>query len=176
LAKVWSNNLVDSKTGELLYKYEKRGVERINEYGYLFKSNANKATTYSFISLPEELSDSDLGKVYRLKNSIEKNSNMLRIRKSKGYYPMQRDDFEKIWGLKKRRTNGLLNKLINLGVIAKITIEVEFDVRVQFYMNPLYFHNGSRINPTLYNIFSEQLRPYFPQWVVDEFERELESS
>jgi hypothetical protein len=173
LGKVWSNNLVDTETGEKLYTYQKRGVERINEKGYLFKSNANKATTYEFATLPEELSDDAIGKVYRLKGYIGKNTNMLRIRKSKGYYPMERKDFEKVWGLKKRQTNGLLNKLINLGVIAQNTIEVEYTIRVQYYMNPMYFHNGSRISPILYDMFKEQLRPHFPQWVVDEFEREL---
>ena len=171
MGKVWSNNLIDTETGELVYNYQKRGVERINDKGYLFKSNSNKATSYECLELPEELSDSDIGKIFRLKSHIERYSNMLRIRKSKGYFPMEKEDFAKVWNVSERRSRALLTKLKDLGIIAEATIETAKEVSTQFYMNPLYLHNGNRINFTLYRIFDKQLKPYLPEWVIIEFEK-----
>jgi hypothetical protein len=176
MGKIWSNNLIDTKTGEKLYTYEKRGVERLNEKGYLFKSNANKATTYECIDLPEELEDSDIGKIFRLRKHIERYSNMLRIRKSKGYFPMEKKDFANVWDISERQTRTLLNKFKDLGIIAEATIETAKEISTQFYMNPLYLHNGNRINFTLYRIFEKQLKPYLPPWVIIEFEKGLEEN
>lgn len=175
MAKIWSNRLIDTETGEKLYQYEKRGVDRINDKGYLFKSNSNKATLYECIDFPEELSDSDIGKIFRLKSHIERYSNMLRVRRSAGYFPMDKSDFSKVWNISERRARSLLNKLKDLGIIAEATIETAKKTTTQFYMNPLYLHNGKRINLTLYRIFDKQLKPFLPEWVIIEFEKGLDS-
>lgn len=170
MGKVWQNNLVDTRTGELLYKYHQKGIDRFNEKGYLFKSNANKAVTYNGINLPEELSDSELGKVYRLKNHLEKNTNMLRIRSSRGYFPMVTDDFERVWNVSHRRSLELIKKLKELGVISEGKFESAKTKTTQYFMNPLYFHNGKRITTDLYSLFEEELKQHLNDWVIKEFE------
>jgi hypothetical protein len=35
LGKVWQNNLIDTDTGELVYKYHNKGIERLNDKVYL---------------------------------------------------------------------------------------------------------------------------------------------
>ena len=170
LGKVWQNNLIDTDTGELVYKYHNKGIERLNDKGYLFRSNSNKFTAYSGISLPEELSDNDIGKVYRLKEHLEKNTNMLRIRNHRGYFPMVTDDFAKVWNVSHRRSLELIKKLKELGVLSEGKFESAKTKTTQYFMNPIYFHNGRRITPDLYSLFEEEMKDYLPDWVIREFE------
>ncbi|MHA1302980.1 MAG: hypothetical protein ACTSPI_04685 [Candidatus Heimdallarchaeaceae archaeon] len=173
MAQTWLNNKVDNNTGEIVFISTKPAISRFNDKGYLFLINHNYSRVFANIDIPSMFSDSQIGKIYKLKNYIQKDSNLLQIRTSKGYRSMLRIDIGKIFKLQDRQTKTFTSKLIKHGIIAEVTILCENRKVKQLYMNPLYFCNAKRINATLYNIFKLQLDPYLNKWVKEEFAERL---
>lgn len=174
LAEIWHNQKINTTTGEVLTSYTKTAFSRFNEQGYLFFANKNYSRVFADIDIPDCFTDLEVGRIYRLKRYIQKNSNMLRIRTNSGYRPMNRNDIYKLCNLKERQGKAFISKMIRHGILADVTILCEGIKTKQLYINPLYFHNGKRINATLYNIFKLQLDKYLDKWVKEEFKQLLE--
>jgi len=169
-APILSVQKINPETGELIYSRDSRGVDYFNDDGYLFMINKNGARIFQYIDLPEGFSDSEVGKVFKLKNYIQQKTNMLYKRSSSGYTPMDREDIVKALGYESRRGITFFNRLIEKEILAQVTIKCGEDPdRVQYYINPLYFHGGKRINVNLYMLFKTQLDPYLKDWVRKKF-------
>lgn len=161
---------IDPETGELIYRRDATGIDYFNDEGYLFMINKNGARVFQYIDLPEDFSDTEIGKIFKLKNHIQHKTNMLYKRTRDGYIPMCREDIIKSLGYSSRRGITFFNRLIDKEVLAQVTIKCgEAEDMIQFYMNPLYFHSGKRINVNLYTLFKRQLDPYLKDWVRRKF-------
>lgn len=156
-------------TGEILNQ-KKEGVNYFNEDGYLLFYRKNYSRIFSDIRIPEAFNDSELGKIYRMQSNIQINTNLL-IKRTKGRYrAMTYHEIVTLTGLRERAGRELIKKLLEYGIIAKVTIESEQTTSIQFYFNPLYFHNSKRLSLSLYNIFKEQIDPHLDKWVKNAFE------
>lgn len=174
MCQVWQNTKLDTKTGEVLYTKSNPATNRFNDKGYLFLINHNYSRVFANIDIPNVFTYSEIGKIYKLKNYIQKDSNLLQVRTNSSYRAMSRKDVAKIFDLKERQAKSFVAKLIKYGVIAEVVILCENTKIKQLYMNPLYFHNGKRININLYNIFKKQLDPILNDWVKKEFKERLQ--
>lgn len=172
-APILSIQKINPETGELIYKKDTRGIEYFNDDGYLFLINKNGARVFQYIDLPDDFSDSEIGKIFRLKNHIQYKTNMLYKRTNDGHRPMDREDIVKALGYESRRGITFFNRLMDREIIAQVTIKCGLEPdRVQYYMNPIYFHSGKRINVNLYTLFKDQLDPYLKDWVKEKFSKQ----
>lgn len=167
--KFKESRLVDHNTGEIFYE-KKQPVSYFNNDGYLMFVKKNHSRVFCDIRIPDEFTDAELGKIYRLQAHIQNKTNMLIKRTEKGYRPLTIDELVSITGLADRRGKDFINKLIEYKIIAKVTIETGNRTGVQYVFNPIYFHNGNRLSVGLYNTFKEEIDPFLAKWVKDAFE------
>lgn len=62
-----------------------------------------------------------------------------------------------------------IKRMMDLGMMAKVEIEVENKIHTQYYLNPLYFNDGRHIPLSCYLIFQEQIDRYIPKWAQDKY-------
>lgn len=161
---------IDRDTGEIVQSREAEGINYFNDDGYLFMIRRGCTRVFQHIDLPATFSDAEVGKLFRIKNYIQYDSNMLVKRTRDGNRPMTKEEIIFVLNYQSRRGINFFNKLMREGVLAEVSIKCgRSKKRIQYYMNPLYFHNGKRLNVTLYNLFKTQLDPYLNQWVIEKF-------
>lgn len=161
---------IDEKTGELIMGKKQRVGERFDpEKGYLFRNQKHGFKQFDDIAFPDSLTDSEIGKLTRLAKNIYRDSNLLAYRGNGGIKPHTPETISKIISLGQRQTQRFLSKMINLGVIARCRVEVGEKKEIHYYMNPLYFFSGNRVNLNLYLLFRNQLDPYIPGWAKNLF-------
>lgn len=163
---IWVKNLV-SPDGDILYKKEYQAFEQVNEKGYALMKNAYKVYRFKNVSIPKELSDSDVGKFFRLEDYLYKD-NSLRIKRNNRQVPINRNDLAKIWKVSDKQVRNIVNNLKDYGLLCEATFETMKQTVKVFYVNPLYMMVGLRVNKSLYDLFKDQLANYIPQWAVNE--------
>ena len=161
---------IDEHTGEI-YSDKNKFVNSTfdEEKGYLFWNRKNFAKTYRDIDFPEEMTDAEIGKMTRLSKKIWSNTNMLGYRGNGGIKPYDIEKIGEVIGLKYRQTLRFVNKMMRLGVMAKVKVDVGGKKETHYYINPIYFFSSNRIPLNLYLIFKNELDPFLPQWVIDRF-------
>lgn len=170
MAHIKETRLVDSNTGEIKLN-KKIEVDYFNDDGYLMFAKRNYSRVFSDFRIPKEFSDSELGKIYRLQRCIEKNTNMMFKVVKKRKIPMTRDDLVSETGLSTRLGKDFIKKLFDYGIIGT-EIRIVQDIKtVEYYFNPLYYHNSKRLSHSLYKLFKKQLNEHLPKWVKQEFEQ-----
>lgn len=167
--KIKESRLVDTSTGEIYFE-TKQPVSYFNKDGYLMFIKKNHSRVFCDIRIPDEFTDSELGKIYRLQAHIQNKTNMLIKRTEKGYRPMMLDELVVITGLIDRRGKDFIKKLIEYKIIAKVTVETGKRSSVHYVFNPIYFHNGNRLSVGLYNTFKDEIDPFLAEWVKETFE------
>jgi hypothetical protein len=162
--------LVDNDTGEVLSEKTLEYNLFDDETGYLFWKNKDNIRMFPGIILPKGLNDSDKSNLITLSHSLLKNANMIAYR---GYQndikPMTIEQMAEECELKPKTMYALIRRAIDLGVMARVTVMCGNLKETQFYMNPIYFFTGSRINLNLYLLFRKQLDRYLPDWVKEKF-------
>ena len=130
-------DIVDNKTGEIKYHKKtpftspfKRGL------GYSFKYNSIKVSGYADISLPKELDDLTIGRMYRLSKHLYSVTNMLARRSNNKIKPYQITDIAKVLGMSERQASDFFRVSNQYGVIKRTKVEPRM---YQYYFNPLYF-------------------------------------
>ena len=166
---VYINTTVDSVTGEVKSKKIKKKVYFDEQQGYLFFSQKNGARTFDGIDLPEDLSDSEIAKLYRLSRKIYKNSNMLAYRTGNNIRAMEIKHIAKAVNMSERCCTIFINKMIRKRILAKAIVEIGDVRQIQFYMNPIYFFNGKWLSLNLYLLFKSDLDFLLPEWVKLKF-------
>jgi hypothetical protein len=156
------NNVIKKK--KLLYP------DRFDETkGYLFWNQKQHCKVFPNIEYPGEMTDGEIGKLARLARHIYRDSNILAYRSRGGVKPHTIESMSMILGVKPKHCKEYISKMISLGVMAKSDF-IFCDERAVFYfISPLYYFSGKRINNTLYVLFQKQLDPYLQDWVKDRF-------
>jgi hypothetical protein len=167
--RVKNSQIIELNTGEILSE-KKEKISYFNDDGYLLFYRKNYSRIFSDIKIPDSFTDSELGKIYRMQSNIQQTTNLLVKRTNKRHRPMTYNEIVLSTGLRDRAGKEFIRKLITHGIIAKVTIESENKTSIQYYFNPLYFHNGKRLSLSLYNIFKEQIEPHLEKWVKEAFE------
>ena len=142
------------------------------ERGYLFWARKSFAKSFIDVPFPRGMSHAEIGKLAILAKHIWSTSNMLGYRGSGGAKPYTAEQMGRIIGLKEYQASAFVRKLIHLGVVARVEIQIGKDKEqreIQYYLNPIYFFSSNRIPLNLYLIFRKQLDKVLPGWVKEEF-------
>lgn len=157
--------LVDEVTGEILSRKQQGVGKRFDpEKGYLFRNQAGGFSQFYDIPFPDSMTDVEIGRMTRLAKKMWGNTNMLGYRGNGGIKPYDIEGISKVIGLQQRQAYNFLNKMVSLGIIAKVKIESKGQTDYQYYVNPLYYNSSNRIPLNLYLLFRKQLDPYIPSW------------
>lgn len=157
--------------GEVYGEREQRIFSRWHsERGYKLYHNRKSINGISDISFPVEMTPKEIGYSAMLSRYLVGESNLLGYRGAKNVWKAMSPEmmFKKL-GVKKSAGYTFMKKMNRLGMIAKVTVELEGTKQVHYYMNPLYFHNGKHVPLNLYLIFQDQIDRYIPKWAQERY-------
>ena len=161
---------IDEATGEVRGgKVRHIAAAFDEEKGYLFWARKSFAKSFLDVPFPREMSDLEIGRMARLAKKIWSNTNMLGYRGNGGVRPYNTAGISAILKIGPRQTQRFIEKMIRLGVMARVEIKTEGRQEIQYYINPIYFFSSNRIPLNLYLIFRQQLDQVLPEWVKQEF-------
>lgn len=170
-----STKIFDPQTGEVHHsKISQFPPVFDEEKGYLFWNRRSFAKTYQDIEFPKQMTDLEIGRMTRLAKKIWSNTNMLGYRGNGGIRPYDVQMIAEFLGIKLRRAQQFLKKMITIGIIAKVDIEVADRQETHFYVNPIYFFSSNRMPLNLYLLFRDELNEHLPKWVISRFNEEAE--
>ena len=165
--------IVNRETGEVL----KKNVHPIapmfdEEKGYLFWPRKSFMKSFLDIDFPGEMSFKELGQMTALAKKMCPKTNMLGYRGNGGTRPYNVDKIGAVVGLKPSQSYSFVRKMIRLGVMAEVKIKTGNKVEVQYYVNPIYYFSGNRINLNLYLIFHKQLDQHIPGYAQEGYRKQ----
>lgn len=162
--------IIDDQTGEIVSGKDKAFAPAFDEEkGYLFWARKSFSKSYHEVDFPDEMNDLEIGRMARLAKKIFSNTNMLGYRGNGGIKPYDICMIATILKLKPRQARSYIDKMIRLGIMAKVVVETENRKEVQFYVNPIYFFSSNRIPLGLYLLFRHQLDEVLPTWVKQKY-------
>lgn len=162
---------INHDTGEI-YSDKRTLIEDVlTDDGYKVPSHKLGAKLFADVSYPEDMTDSEIGKMARLAKLMVATANMLGYRTGRGIKPYSETQLIDILKMSRFRGREFIAKMISLGVMQKNTRIVGDVESEEYYINPAYFFAGRRISLNLYLLFREQLDPILPEWVRLEFWR-----
>lgn len=159
--EVYSSNVVDYKSK--LWVDGKGAMIRPREYHY---------TLYQNSKLCDIIEDrNDLFKTYMLIEHIYKNTNIIYVQTSKTVYkPATVEDMSNLLDISVRRTKEYLKRMSDLGIIAKLTLEIKDKEYISYAFNPVFVNSCRYINNTLYLLFKPYVDKYCPDWIIEKYE------
>lgn len=141
-----------------------------NDTGYLFMNKANFIKSYQGIKLSSILKNKlDIANMYLLAENIYKNTNMICSIKKKKKVPASITDMAKMIDLCERNAKEFVDRMMQLGIMAKVVVNTHETIQIQYHINPLYFNSNKYISPALYMMFRKQLDDHLPTWVIRKF-------
>jgi len=154
------------KTGEVINIKREAFTDSMNEDGYRIPSHKLGARIFAEVQFPEAMTDSDIGKMTRLAKMMIAKNNMLGYRGKGKIIPYTAEEIGDLVGLKKRRSQGFVSKMIGLGIMCREDSKDE----TRYFINPAYFMaNGQRLSIDMFIRFQKELLPILPKWVINEF-------
>jgi hypothetical protein len=63
--------------------------------------------------------------------------------------------------MKPRQAYRFVEKMIKLGIMARVKVECENHTQTQYYINPMYYFSSNRLPLNLYLMFQPQLDEVF---------------
>jgi len=158
-----------SSEGELLSEKRKYIEDTLTDEGYKVPSHKLGAKIFADVQFPDEMTDSEIGKMARLAKLMVATSNMLGYRSRIGIKPYTGTQLIEIIGLSSKRGKEFIEKMIQLGIMQSQIRKYGDIESEEFYINPAYFFAGKRISLNLYLLFREHLDQILPEWVRSEF-------
>jgi len=134
-------------------------------HGYNFKYKSINTKSYLDIPLPENFTDTEVGKLYRLSRHIYSDTNLLAKRSNSDIIPLNKQDIQEMIGLHRTKFSPFWKKALD----AKIIKQVPFDKYTFFCFNPLYFNSTTYLPLYLYIAFQEELKEHLPGWVIQKY-------
>ena len=136
------------------------------EYGFSFWLCVHPIKSYIGYDLPNDIGDSDIGKLFKLAKLLQKDTNLI-VRHYENYdKPMNDEMIAKVLNINTLVCKRFLRRMIRKRIMYKDDIG-------HFYINPIYFFRGQYLSWHLYNIFQEDLDCVLPQWVIDRFNGDI---
>lgn len=160
------------ETGELMH--QRKRVSKFSlfdeERGYMLFLNNNQVRTFPHIDWPDGITKIDRANLFELSRHIYSKTNMLAYRGNHDVIkPMDEYRMASIVDLCEKRFKTWLNRMIRLGMIARMTIEIEGMTVTQYYLNPLYFFSDKYLPLNLYLLFQTQIDRHIPWWAKQRF-------
>lgn len=137
--------------------------------GYLFWARKSFSKSFHCVDFPPEMTDLEIGRMARLAKKIWSNTNMLGYRGNGGVRPYTIEMIADVLRMSTRQTYRFVEKMIRLGILARVTVETRGTVENSLYVNPIYFCSTNRIPLNLYLIFQKHFDEVMPAWVVERY-------
>ncbi|MFA4834923.1 MAG: hypothetical protein WC749_02460 [Dehalococcoidia bacterium] len=162
--------IYDENTGEKISEKQRYFPPAFDEEkGYLFWPRKNFCRSFHDVEFPSELNDLEIGRMARLAKRIWSNTNMLGYRGNGGVRPHTIDTISEILGMQPRQAYRFIEKMIRLGVLARVKIETEARKETHLYVNPMYFFSSNRIPLNLYLLFRHSLDQHLPTRAIEQY-------
>lgn len=168
--RVYVTNEIDGN-GVVLRTSTRRYKYFDDKHGYLFKPNSTCIKSFPGFSLPDDLSDTDTARMYRLSFATHSKSNLIYRRSGNNIKPQSKQDIARYLGVSPRQGVEFVNRMLNRGILGKVDVTVAERTDTHFYVNPIYFFNGKWLSHNLYFIFKNELDSVLQPWVVEEFNK-----
>jgi hypothetical protein len=164
---------IDKETGEILSTLQVEIPDAMNEDGYRIPTNKRGAKLFSDVNFPNEVTDSEIGKMTRLSKLMIGSTNMLGY-KTRGSIRAYTDlELAEAVGICGWRGKAFIDKMIQYKMMGRFDITIGKQKRTQYYINPAYFFAGKRIGLDLYLMFQKELDEILPDWVRKNFAHEV---
>lgn len=162
---------IDDSTGEVLSQQEKTQTYRYfdEEKGYLFFPNKESVKTMKGFGLPEDLTEMETARIYRLSLVTHKGSNLICYKSANVTKAMNAQRIGKYLRMTTRQVRLFLQKMIVRRIIGRVRVKIGGTTETQYYLNPIYFFNGKWLNVNLYFLFRRDLDSILPKWVIQKF-------
>ena len=169
--KILINTQIDADSGQLLSKSEKiQSYKYFDiEKGYLFQPNRDSVKSFPACGLPEDLTETETARLYRLSLTIHKDSNLLCYISRNAAKPMNTSKIAAYLRLSPRRTALFLQRMIQRRIIGRVKVKIGNSQETQYYLNPIYFFAGKWLNVNLYFLFRRDLDRMLPGYVIQKF-------
>lgn len=169
---VVKQSLIDTATGEVVKQKEFYVKNKFDaEKGYCFTSQKNRINI-SPNNIHEEITDADIGKLFKLSRQLQANTNLLVYRSGNNIKPMQIKHIAKLLEISERSCVRFINKMIKLHVMGK-TVERNCKFSLicykKYFLCPTVFFCGCWLNYNLYIMFRSDLDKILPNWVISKF-------
>ncbi len=181
VSRRWNNDVIkwttviDPRTGEILKSQGKEFPAAFDEaQGYLFWNKKSFAKSFQDVDYPEEMNDLEVGRMARLAKRIYSNTNMLGYRGNGGVKPLTVEQMAEILKMKPRQAYRFVEKMIKLGIMARVKVECENHTQTQYYINPMYYFSSNRLPLNLYLMFQPQLDEVLKPWVIQKFKEQCD--
>lgn len=153
---------IDLETGEVKETF--RMVDRVfSSRGYIPRMNASFVKIHYFKELPSECNLLDCGRFYKLLEYIVGDNQLLGVRTSKGFKPLDIEKMSNIFSGSERSVKTFLKKFKELKIIKETNVG---DV-VWYGINPLYALKGKYISQSAFMMFQDELANEIPEWAVN---------
>jgi len=161
---------IDEKTGEIKHSNVRHIAAAFDEErGYLFWARKSFTKSFIHVPFPKQMSCREIGRMAILSKQIWSNTNMLGRRIGRGIKPLTTKDIGRVIGVRERQAQRFIEKMVRLGMMARVKVKVENKTQIQFYLNPIHYFSSNRIPLNLYLIFKKQLDAFLPDWVKREY-------
>lgn len=155
-----------SGNGEVISEKNERFADALNDEGYRFPSHKIGARIFSDVKFPNNVTDTEIGKMTRLSKVMIGKTNMLGYRKYRDIIPYTIKEIGEIVGLCEERGRKFVNRMCKLRMMQEITT----NSGKQYYINPAYFMaSGQRLSLDLFLLFRNELTTILPKWVITSF-------
>ena len=161
------------ENGEILKSCERRVKYFDVDSGYLFWLNKEAIKVFKGCGLPENLTECETARVYRLSLTAHKGSNLISYRSGNVIKGMSIDKISEYLGITSRQAAAFVNKMIYNRIIGKVKVRIGRNVETQYYINPIYFFNGKWLSYNLYFLFKRDLDGILPEWVKNKFNQDF---
>jgi len=164
------SQLIDDETGLIVSTNDFKYTIFDNDKGYLFGTKKAYIKSYQGIKLSSVISNkADYANMHLLGENLYKDTSMIAVKRNRKVYPAEVKEMSQIIGLNERYTKEFVQRMMELGVIAKLVINTKETIQVQYHANPLYFTSSKYISPALYMMFRKQLDEHLPAWAIQRF-------
>ena len=169
--KIIINTQVDGDTGEVLSQHEQKQEYKYfdEEKGYLFRPNRDSVKMFPGCGLPEDLTESETARLYRLSLTMHKGSNLICYRSRNVSKAMNTAKIAAYLRISIRQALSFLQRMIQRRLIGRVKVKVGSTQETQYYINPCFFFAGKWLNPNLYFLFRRDLDKMLPKWVIEKF-------
>ena len=127
--------------------------------------NGSFVKIHYFKEMPKECSVLDCGRFYKLLEYIIGDNQLLGVRSSRGYRPMDIKKMAEIFECSERSVKSFLKKFETLGIIKKANMGEE----MWYGVNPLYALKGKYLSQVAFMIFQDELVGEIPDWAIKEY-------
>jgi hypothetical protein len=167
---VKTERIIDDSTGLVIRQSNYHYNIFDNEKGYLFKNRTSYIKGYQGIKLSRVISNkTDYANMHILAENLYKDTNMICYKRNKKYYPADIEQIAIILNMTERYTREFIQRIIRLGILAKVTVNTNKTKQIQYHVNPLYFNTSKYLSHMLYMLFRKQLDNHLPIWVIERF-------